>query len=122
MSNENMAIQETENQEEQYIDLNELAEQLQQDTILNPIEIPINNLEDVIEYDKDEFQKGLKSMSFIAGQLTALLNTGISKEDSVTILVNRDNIRHAQKLQQMINDNNIEMAKIQSVKLEQQTL
>jgi Type II secretory pathway, component PulF len=107
--------------EQQYIDINELAEQLQQ-VNLNPIELPIDNLQEVIEYDKDDFIKGLKDISFICGQLTGLLNTGITKEDAVTILVNRDNILHAQKLQKMINENNIEVSKIQTIKIEQQVL
>lgn len=111
----------TETKEEQFIDINELTEQLQQAN-LNPIEMPIDNLQEIVEYDKDEFIKGIKSISFLSGELTALLNTGITKEDAVTILVNRDNINHAQKLQQMINENNIEVSKIQQTKIEQQIL
>lgn len=107
--------------QEQFIDISELTEQLQQVNI-NPIELPIDNLQEVIEYDKNEFEKGIRSMSFLAGELTALLNTGITKEDAVTILVNKDNIEHAQKLQQMINENNIKVVEKQAEKVQNQEL
>lgn len=113
----NLNESEIENQEGQYIDINELADQLQQMN-LNPIELPIDNLQDIIEYDKDEFVKGVKSMSFMAGQLTALINSGITKEDAVTILVNKDNINHAKMIQQMINDNNVQVAEKQSIRID----
>lgn len=46
------------------------------------------NLENVIdsEFDAEEFNKGIKSMSFVAGQLMALQNVGIKPQNALEYL------------------------------------
>ena len=46
------------------------------------------NLENVInsEFDAEEFNKGVKSMSFVAGQLMALQNAGIKPQNALGYL------------------------------------
>lgn len=46
------------------------------------------NLENVIdsEFDAEEFNKGVKSMSFVAGQLMALQNAGIKAQNALEYL------------------------------------
>ena len=46
------------------------------------------NLENVIdsEFDAEEFNKGIKSMSFVAGQLMALQNAGIKPQNALEYL------------------------------------
>lgn len=46
------------------------------------------NLENVIdsEFDAEEFNKGIKSMSFVAGQLMALQNAGIKSQNALEYL------------------------------------
>lgn len=46
------------------------------------------NLENVIdsEFDEEEFNKGIKSMSFVAGQLMALQNAGIKPQNALEYL------------------------------------
>ena len=46
------------------------------------------NLENVIdsEFDTEEFNKGIKSMSFVAGQLMALQNAGIKPQNALEYL------------------------------------
>ena len=46
------------------------------------------NLENVIdsEFDTEEFNKGIKSMSFVAGQLMALQNAGIKSQNALEYL------------------------------------
>lgn len=46
------------------------------------------NLENVIdsEFDEEEFNKGIKSMSFVAGQLMALQNAGIKPKNALEYL------------------------------------
>lgn len=38
------------------------------------------------KYDKKEFKRGIDSMSYVSGQITALLNTGVSEEVVLAIL------------------------------------
>ena len=46
------------------------------------------NLENVIdsEFDAEEFNKGIKSMSFVAGQLMALQNAGVKPQNALEYL------------------------------------
>ena len=46
------------------------------------------NLENVIdsEFDAEEFNKGIRSMSFVAGQLMALQNAGIKPQNALEYL------------------------------------
>ena len=46
------------------------------------------SLENVIdsEFDEEEFNKGIKSMSFVAGQLMALQNAGIKPQNALEYL------------------------------------
>jgi type II secretory pathway component PulF len=112
-----------ENQEQQYENMNleDLVSQLQQDAALNPIELNVDNLTD-IEINKDNFSKGLKDISYTCGMLTGLINIGLSPKDALDYVLNQENINHNQRLQDKINNNNIEVSKIQQLKIEQQVL
>lgn len=68
-----------------------------------PFEISTENLVEEVQYDKDEFKRGLKEGSHIAGLFTALTNSGIDLESATTFILNNQNINM-----------NIEIAKIQA--------
>ena len=71
------------------------------------------NLENVIdsEFDAEEFNKGVKSMSFVAGQLMALQNAGIKAQNALEYLHathSQDSdcecAKHVAELQAAVND------------------
>jgi hypothetical protein len=105
-------------EEQQYetVNLEDLVSQLEK--VLDPIQLPIENLSGV-EFDKYNFSKGLKEISFVCGMLTGLMNIGLSAKDSLDYILNKENIKHNQILQDKINKNNIEVSKVNTVKIEQ---
>ena len=82
------------------------------------IDINVDNL-DGITIDKNEFKKGIKQYSAIAGAFTVLNSVGYPKDLIHEMILNERTIYHNQQLQQMNNESSEKIAKIQEVKIEQ---
>ena len=82
------------------------------------IDIDVDNL-DGITIDKNEFKKGIKQYSAIAGAFTVLNSVGYPKDLIHEMILNDRTISHNQQLQQMNNESSEKIAKIQEVKIEQ---
>ena len=82
------------------------------------IDINVDNL-DGITIDKNEFKKGIKQYSAIAGAFTVLNSVGYPKDLIHEMILNDRTISHNQQLQQMNNESSEKIAKIQEVKTEQ---
>ena len=82
------------------------------------IDINVDNL-DGITIDKNEFKKGIKQYSAIAGAFTVLNSVGYPKDLIHEMILNDKTIQHNQQLQQMNNESSEKIAKIQEVKTEQ---
>ena len=82
------------------------------------IDINVDNL-DGITIDKNEFKKGIKQYSAIAGAFTVLNSVGYPKDLIHEMILNDRTISHNQQLQQMNNESSEKIAKIQEVKMEQ---
>ena len=82
------------------------------------IDINVDNL-DGIAIDKNEFKKGIKQYSAIAGAFTVLNSVGYPKDLIHEMILNDRTISHNQQLQQMNNESSEKIAKIQEVKIEQ---
>jgi len=78
-----------------------------------PLEVSTDNLaEDVnIQFDKDEFVRGLKDSSYFAGMYTGLINVGFSMEDSVALIFNRMNIENNISVSKISADSSIEVSR-----------
>jgi hypothetical protein len=87
------------------IDAEQLEEFMNVPENLPPIEI---GLED---YDLEEFQRGIKETSHLAGVITALFNTGVSESFILDFLMNKDSIEHSIKVSNINKEMNIEVAK-----------
>lgn len=72
-----------------------------------------------IEIDSKEFAKGIKAMSFIAGQYCALKSVGVDSTSAIDIVVNERNVEYNLKLNKMTCENNKEISKIQATIQEQ---
>lgn len=81
------------------------------------VELDISELED-IKIDKAEFAKGVKSVSKFAGMFSCLKNVGMDTDSAFSLIINERNIEHSQAMQKMINKDQKEVAKIQSVQME----
>lgn len=72
---------------------------------LPPIEIPME------WYDEKEFQKGIDDTSYIAGVITALLNTGVDQGFVLDYLLNKETVKHNLEVAKINKDMNVEMSK-----------
>ena len=82
------------------------------------IDINVDNL-DGITIDKNEFKKGIKQYSAIAGAFSALNSVGYPKDLIHEFLINRETIDYQLSLNKQTCESNEKQAKITQVKLEQ---
>jgi hypothetical protein len=73
-------------------------------------------------YDTDEFFKGISETSYLAGVITAILNTGVSESFILDYLMNKDSIAHSIKVSEINKEMNIEIAKNQKLTVEKNEL
>jgi len=78
-----------------------------------PFSISTDNLENDkdIQIDKDEFIKGMKEASYFSGFYTCLINSGMSMEDVVSIIMNKMNVDHNILMSRIQTDGSIEVSK-----------
>ena len=78
-----------------------------------PFSIFTDNLENDkdIQIDKDEFVKGMKEASYFSGFYTCLINSGMSMEDVVSIIMNKMNVDHNILMSQIQTNGSIEVSK-----------
>ena len=78
-----------------------------------PFLISTDNLENDkdIQIDKDEFIKGMKEASYFSGFYTCLINSGMSMEDVVSIIMNKMNVDHNILMSRIQTDGSIEVSK-----------
>ena len=82
------------------------------------IDINVDNL-DGITIDKNEFKKGIKQYSAIAGAFTVLNSVGYPKDLIHEFLINRETVEFQLALNEQTCESNEKQAKITQVKLEQ---
>ena len=78
-----------------------------------PLEISTENLAESnnIQFDSDEFSRGLKDSSYFAGMYTGLINCGFSMEDAVALIFNRMNIENNIKVSEISANASMEVSK-----------
>jgi len=78
-----------------------------------PFSISTENLENDtdIQIDKEEFIKGMKDASYFSGFYTCLINSGMSMEDVVSIIMNKMNVDHNITMSQIQTNGSIEVSK-----------
>jgi hypothetical protein len=85
--------------------------------LMVPVVLDTENLGE-IELDNNEFQRGVDSVSYVAGQITALLNCGLDLETAVGYIINAETIKHNQAMAQIEKEKNIEITKNNAIKEE----
>ena len=109
MCNDNAELEECPELQEEFV------------TYFEPIPIFKEYLED-IGYDEDEFENGVNSISFDCGQITALLNIGLSIEDALAYLTNKLLMQNSIDLAKINQNTSVLVAKEQSIQTEKNTL
>jgi hypothetical protein len=68
---------------------------------------------DLLDYDVEEFNRGIKETSYLAGMITAMLNVGVSESFVLDYLLSKDTIAHNIKVAEINKETNIEISKNQ---------
>lgn len=89
------------------IDAEQLQELLDMET---PDKLPPIVLS-VEDYDIEQFDKGIKDTSYLAGQITALLNAGLSEGTVLDLLLSKDTIAHNIEIAKINKEMNLEVSK-----------
>ena len=88
-----------------------------------PLEINTSNLaENTIQLDNEEFMRGLKDSSYVCGMYTGLLNSGISVEDAIEIVIGKLNIEHSLEVVKINASASIECSKYATLVKEKELL
>jgi hypothetical protein len=98
----------TEQNNEQILEID--ADQLEEymsgsDDKLPPIEIPFEF------YDTEKFYQGIHETSFLAGKITALLNTGLSESSVLDLILSMETVKHNIEVAKLNKDMNVEVSK-----------
>ena len=64
----------------------------------------------------DSFQKGIEKASFYAGFYSCLVNCGLSTQDAYELTMNQNTCDNNQKMQRIVNNGSVEVARIQEDK------
>jgi hypothetical protein len=75
-----------------------------------------------IQYDESKFKDGVNDYSYIAGALTALLNTGLSPELAVQYILAQDEIKQNIKMTKINTESNEKVAERQQTLMEKNSL
>lgn len=72
-----------------------------------------------LNYDENKFSEGLKSMSYLCGKITALVNVGITPSEALVYISNMDTLDKAtaneKEIAELQSNTSIECAKYESV-------
>ena len=69
---------------------------------------------DEVEFDKKEFQKGLKDISYVCGTITGLMNIGICGVDALTYVINEHTFKNTIDVNKLVNEIDLAKTKIQA--------
>lgn len=112
--NEELEVKDSETGETLQLELPEGFEM--QEYMFDPISMGIE------DYDQDEFTKGIKNGSYVAGLITALKNTGLTFEQCMDYVLNEQTIKFNLEVTKMNTEMNIEMSKNQAIQVDKNTL
>jgi hypothetical protein len=100
----------------------EIGSVVDSDFKLLPIFMNTENIAEKIKYDEDEFQDGVNSFSKLCGQITALMNAGLSESSILQLISNMDILENNLKITESNNHASIEMSKNQKVLIQNEEL
>lgn len=90
--------------------------------LCEPLEISTDNLGEKLEFNEDEFQKGLKEVSYYCGMYTGLINAGVPVDDATGFLFNHMSMTMNIKISEITANASIESSKNTSIKIDNQSL
>lgn len=90
--------------------------------VFEPIGIDTENLAEDVEFDNDEFRRGLKEASYLGGLYTGLLNAGFPLEDASNYIFAKMNADMNIKIAELNSQAQIQVSKNKSEVIDNQQL
>lgn len=75
-----------------------------------------------VEFDKKEFQKGLKDVSYVCGMITGLMNIGVCAVDALTYVINEHTFDNSIEVNKLLNELELNKAKVLMIENEKKVL
>ena len=75
-----------------------------------------------VEYDKKEFQKGLKDISYVCGMITGLMNIGVCAVDALTYVINEHTFDNSIEVNKLLNELELNKTKVLMIESEKRFL
>lgn len=104
--------------EEQVKEISDRMEELENEASEKFVQMDTEGVQDIC-YNTEDFEKGIDSMTFMAGQITALMNAGLTQENAIGMIANNLQMEHEMKVAIVQSNMNIKIAEIGALKAEQ---
>ena len=75
-----------------------------------------------VEYDKKEFQKGLKDISYVCGMITGLMNIGVCAVDALTYVINEHTFDNSIEVNKLLNELELNKTKVLMIENEKRSV
>ena len=75
-----------------------------------------------VEFDKKEFQKGLKDVSYVCGMITGLMNIGVCAVDALTYVINEHTFDNSIEVNKLLNELELNKTKVLMIENEKKVL
>ena len=75
-----------------------------------------------VEFDKKEFQKGLKDVSYVCGMITGLMNIGVCAVDALTYVINEHTFDNSIEVNKLLNELELNKAKVLMIENEKRSI
>ena len=75
-----------------------------------------------VEYDKKEFQKGLKDISYVCGMITDLMNIGVCAVDALTYVINEHTFDNSIEVNKLLNELELNKTKVLMIEGEKRSV
>ena len=75
-----------------------------------------------VEFDKKEFQKGLKDISYVCGMITGLMNIGVCAVDALTYVINEHTFDNSIEVNKLLNELELNKTKVLMIEGEKRSV
>ena len=75
-----------------------------------------------VEFDKKEFQKGLKDISYVCGMITGLMNIGVCAVDALSYVINEHTFDNSIEVNKLLNELELNKAKVLMIENEKRSI
>ena len=100
------------------------VEEYDDDMTVEQLMMHVISKEDIegVEFDKKEFQKGLKDISYVCGMITGLMNIGVCAVDALSYVINEHTFDNSIEVNKLLNELELNKAKVLMIENEKRSI